>query len=194
MSIIKKILQVKFIRNVFVFINKLLLSPFYDQKYLSGYYFDVKIMGWLWAWKSIPFKLIGVNNNIPWPASPDIRIHKAENIIFPVDAINIFQSPGCYYNNFSAKIIIGDGVYIAPNVGIITANHDVNDLDRHIPGKDVVIKNGSWIGMNSVILPGVELGEKTIVGAGSVVTKSFPVGNCVIAGNPAKIIKIIEKV
>ncbi|MBO8759626.1 type 8 capsular polysaccharide synthesis protein Cap8J, partial [Staphylococcus aureus] len=57
--------------------------------------------------------------------------------------------------------------------------------------EDVKIGNYSWIGMNSVILPGVELGEHTIVGAGSVVTKSFPEGNVVIGGNPAKIIKKI---
>ena len=47
--------------------------------------------------------------------------------------------------------------------------------------------------MNSIILPNVTLGDFTIVGAGSVVTKSFPEGYCVIAGNPAKIIKQLDK-
>ena len=43
--------------------------------------------------------------------------------------------------------------------------------------------------MNSVILPGVTLGEDMVVGAGSIVTKSFPDGHCIIAGNPAKLIR-----
>ena len=46
--------------------------------------------------------------------------------------------------------------------------------------------------MNSVVLPGVKLGDHTVVGAGSIVTKSFPEGYCVIAGNPAKMIKKIN--
>ncbi|MGI8315821.1 acyltransferase [Halobacillus mangrovi] len=186
---IRKLLKINLFKKIFIAVNKVLLSPFFNTRYLKGYYFEKKSMGWLWAWKSIPFKLVGVNTNIPWPASHNIRIHKAENMIFSPSSINIFQSPGCYYNNFSAKIVIGEGVYIAPNVGIITANHDVNNLDKHMPGEDVIINKDTWIGMNSVILPGVILGEKTIVGAGSVVTKSFPEGNCVIAGNPAKVIK-----
>lgn len=52
-----------------------------------------------------------------------------------------------------------------------------------------MIGDKCWIGMNSVILPGVVLGDNTIVGAGSVVTKSFENGHCVVAGNPAKLIK-----
>ena len=87
------------------------------------------------------------------------------------------------------KIVIGEGTYIAPNVGIITTNHDLNNPDEHLGGEDVLIGKQCWIGMNSVILPGVVLGDHTIVGAGSIVTKSFHEGNCVIAGNPARKIK-----
>ena len=165
------------------------LKIFYKKKYLTGYYFDEKVMGWLWAWKAIPFKLLGINTKLPFPADSSVRIHNAENLIFDKNDMHIFQSTGTYFNNFSAKIYLGRGVYIAPNVGIITANHDLNNLKKHVNGEDVIIGNYSWIGMNSVILPGVELGERTIVGAGSVVTKCFPEGNVVIGGNPAKVIK-----
>ena len=165
------------------------LKLFYKKKYLSGYYYEEKVMGWLWAWKAVPFKLLGVNTKLPFPADSTVRIHNAENVIFDKNDLHIFQSPGTYFNNFSAKIYLGKGIYIAPNVGIITANHDVNDLKKHISGENVIIGDYSWIGMNSVILPGVKLGEKTIVGAGSVVTKSYEEGNIVIAGNPAKVIK-----
>jgi bifunctional N-acetylglucosamine-1-phosphate-uridyltransferase/glucosamine-1-phosphate-acetyltransferase GlmU-like protein len=46
---------------------------------------------------------------------------------------------------------------------------------------------------NSIVLPGVTLGPRTIVGAGSVVTKPFPEGNCIIAGNPARVIKNLNE-
>lgn len=114
-----------------------------------------------------------------------------ENIDFHPDDLNNFQSFGIYYQAIG-RITIGKGSYIAPNVGLITANHDITNLDLHTEPKPIVLGEKCWIGMNSVVLPGVILGDHTIVGAGSVVTKSFPEGNCVIAGNPAKIIKEIK--
>ncbi len=73
-------------------------------------------------------------------------------------------------------------------MGIITQNHDPQNPNKHLPAKEVVIGDNCWIGMNAVILPGVHLGDHITVGAGAVVTHSFE-GNCVIAGNPARIIK-----
>ncbi|MEG0577786.1 MAG: acyltransferase [Bacilli bacterium] len=112
-------------------------------------------------------------------------------LFFP-EEIHNFQD-NVYFQAINGRIIIGKDVYIAPNVGLINSNHDINKLENHINGSDIVIGNCSWIGMNSVILPGVILGDKTIVGAGSVVTKSFKMGNVIIAGNPAKIIKKINE-
>lgn len=77
-------------------------------------------------------------------------------------------------------------------MGLITANHDINNPDLHTESKDIMLGEKCWIGMNSVILPGVTLGNHTTVGAGSIVTKSFPEGYCVIAGNPAIKIKDID--
>ena len=185
-----KIIAKKLLKKMFVSISRLILPLFFRKEYLSGKWFQGCISGWLWAWKGVWWKKFHkFNSNIPWPVSPQIRINCAENIIFHQDDLNNFQGFGNYYQNFSAKIVIGKGTYIAPNVGIITANHDPLQIDKHLPGEDVVLGEGCWIGMNSVILPGVILGPHTTVGAGSVVTKSFAEGHCVIAGNPAKVIR-----
>ena len=165
---------------------------FYESKYLQSEYFKkITSPGWQWAACDISYRLCtGKHWNIKWPVSPYIDC--TENIIFCIDDINNFHGSGNYYQAFDAKIIIGKGTYIAKNVGIITSNHDCYNLKKHKEGRDVVLGEECWIGMNSVILPGVRLGNKTIVGAGSVVTKSFENGRCVIAGNPARIIKNLD--
>lgn len=169
---------------------------FYDPKYLKGKYFD-KVrysIGWRWVMRSVFMqKIVGINRNVPFPVSFRISIANWKNIEFDRDNINIFQKCGNYYQAAEAKIVIGKDAQIANNVGIITTNHDLNDFSVHQEGKPIYIGDECWIGYNAVILPGVVLGPHTAVGAGSVVTKSFPEGNCVIAGNPAKIIRIIER-
>ena len=162
---------------------------FYESKYIKGKWFEgLYADGWLWAMKDIIHRIVfRTNLGIKWPVSPHICC--GTNIDFHIDDLNNFQGYGNYFQTIGAKIKIGKGCYIAANVGIITTNHDINDLDKHQEGKDVVLGEKCWIGMNSVILPGITLGNKTIVGAGSVVTKSFPNGNCIIAGNPARVIR-----
>jgi acetyltransferase-like isoleucine patch superfamily enzyme len=171
-------------------IFKVIGSIFFGKEYLIGKYFEESIQGWRWLLKGIFWqKILGINKHIPWPVSPFIIISNPNNILFDANDINNFQTFGNYFQNSEAKIYIGKGTYIAPNVGIITVNHNPNDLDKYLDGKDVIIGKKCWVGMNSIILPGVELGDNTIVGAGSIVTKSFPEGNVIIAGNPAKKIK-----
>lgn len=164
--------------------------PFYHNKYLKGKWFrSVLSDGWHWAYVDILHRILYHKHlNIPWPVSPYINCGR--EIVFDVDDINLFQGIGNYYQTFS-KITIGKGTWIAQNVGIITANHNLENPEKHLPAKDVVLGENCWVGMNSMILPGVVLGPHTVVGAGSVVTKSFPDGYVVIAGNPAKVIKHI---
>ena len=92
-----------------------------------------------------------------------------------------------------AKVTIGNNAFLGPNVSIFTACHPLQaeKRNRFIEwAEPVVIGHNVWIGGDVTILPGVTLGDNVVVGAGSVVTKSFP-SNVVIGGNPAKIIKTI---
>lgn len=174
-------------------IVRLFILMFYDKKYLQGKYFDNNINGYIWAIKSIWCKnILRLAPPRPFPTSLGCVISNPENIHFHPDDLNNFQGFGNYYQNFKGHIYLGKGCYIAPNVGIITANHKLDNLDEHEEGRDVILGERCWIGMNSVVLPGVVLGNKTTVAAGSVVTKSFPEGNVVIGGVPAKVIKILE--
>lgn len=173
---------------------KIVFSAFFDKKYLIGRHFDSGYIGYYWAIKSIWHgSVLRLGARMPWPTALGCRISNAKNIEFHPDDLNIFQSSGTYFQNFSGKIYLGKGCYIAPNVGIITANHRIDALDEHTEGRDVKIGSACWLGMNSIILPGVELGHNTIVGAGSVVTKSFPEGNVIIGGVPAVLIKKIGR-
>lgn len=166
---------------------------FFDRRRLVGIYFDDSTTGWKWVLRGILFqKILGFNRNITWPVSPLNSVSISRNLEFDPDDINMFnEMSGKYFQNFAAPIRIGKGTWIASNVGIITANHDPTDLNRHLPGQEVVIGEACWIGMNAMILPGVHLGPRTIVGAGSVVTRSFPEGDCVVVGNPARLVRTL---
>lgn len=97
-------------------------------------------------------------------------------------------------------IEIGDDVLIASNVQIYTATHPTDPRERCIPDArpgesfcntyalPVKICDRVWIGGGAIILPGVTIGENSVIGAGSVVTRSIP-ANCVAVGNPCRVIK-----
>lgn len=85
------------------------------------------------------------------------------------------------------RILLGNDVYLAPNVCFFASGHDTSDLSQLVGGS-IIIGDHVWIGANTIILPGIEIGADCVIGAGSVVTKNIP-ANSIAAGNPAKIIK-----
>ncbi len=179
---------IKYILNPVRPLMKFALSCFFDQKYLQGRYFDRSLAGYLWGFRAIwQRNILRLAYPMPFPIGLTCHVKNGNKIEFHPDDINNFQSPGLYLQNSSGNITLGRGCYLGPNVGIITENHDPSDLDKHLSPRDVTIGEKCWIGMNSVILPGVVLGAHTIVGAGSIVTRSFPEGHCVLMGSPARV-------
>jgi len=111
---------------------------------------------------------------------------------------NIYLGEKVYFN-FDCVILdvcevrIGNYVFIAPGVHIYTATHPLEANLRRTQefGKPVTIGSDVWIGGKAIICPGVTIGDRSVIGAGSVVTKDVPVG-VVVAGNPARVIRKIE--
>lgn len=110
---------------------------------------------------------------------------------FHVGKLSIGQNSvvnfGCYLDN-RRGITIGDNVGIAHNTKIYTLGHDLNDSEFKTKGAPVHINDNSFIFSNSLIMPGVTIGEGAIVLAGSVVTKDVAPW-IIVGGNPAKKVK-----
>ncbi len=96
-------------------------------------------------------------------------------------------------NTIIGPVTISDNVNIGQNVTISGLNHNYEDPSKTISEQGVgtspiKIENDVWIGANSVVLPGIQIGNHCVIGAGSVITKDIPPYS-VVVGNPARIIK-----
>lgn len=133
------------------------------------------------------FAEVGENCYIepPLQANWGIHTHFGENV----------------YVNFNLTLVddthifIGDNVMIGPNVTITTAGHPIDpSMRQKLAQFNIPVKIGSnvWLGANSVILPGVTIGNNSVIGAGSIVTKDIP-KNVVAVGNPCRVLREISK-
>jgi serine acetyltransferase len=140
-------------------------------------------------------RILRINSDVPWPVHWSSIVRPASGIklknwlSYPPGYVVYPGASNGNYIQAANGIELGVNVRIGPGVAIVSANHDVNNYDKWPKTPPIKIGDDVWLGANSVILPGVELGNHTVVAAGAVVTKSFVNGNCILAGVPARIVK-----
>jgi acetyltransferase-like isoleucine patch superfamily enzyme len=105
---------------------------------------------------------------------------------------NVFINQGCTLNDIGG-ISIGDEVFIAPRVSLITSGHPIDPAlrRRQIFAAPIKIERGVWICMGATVLHGVTVGEDSVVAAGAVVTRDVPAG-VVVGGVPARVLRSVS--
>ncbi|MEZ0136762.1 MULTISPECIES: acyltransferase [Novosphingobium] len=107
---------------------------------------------------------------------------------------NAFINRNVYFD-LNSHVSIGDRVYVANHVRFITTNHEIGDRNQRagpIRPAPIVVGDGAWIGANAIILPGVHIGNGSVVAAGAVVTRDVP-ENSLVAGVPARIVRTLPE-
>ncbi len=134
-------------------------------------------------------KILRINSRVPWPVHWTSEVKCFEKIK------RVTETPGstlgCYIDGRNG-IEIGENVWLGPKISLISMDHNLADYYKYKVESPIRIGRDSLLTTNCIILSGVELGPHTVVAAGAVVTKSFPEGNQVLAGNPAVVIRKLE--
>jgi serine acetyltransferase len=159
-------------------------------------YIEARLLPRLWGLFLINAfcqRVLGINRRMP------CLVHFTSQIVQPA---KIHLGQGTWPSLFASShlylqagngIFLGDNCLIGPGAKIVSANHDPADPKRRWrKTRPVRIGADCWIGANAVILPGVAIGDRAVVGAGAVVTRDVPPG-AVVAGNPAQIIRYVGK-
>jgi acetyltransferase-like isoleucine patch superfamily enzyme len=141
----------------------------------------------LWLLNAFCQRVLRINSQIPW------NVHFTSVVTGKVRigdqvATSFAASGGCYIQAING-IEIGDETLFAPGVKIISANHSLDDLACAEKAPPIRIGKRVWIGANAVILPGIQIGDDAVIGAGSIVTKTVAAG-AIVAGNPARLIRM----
>ena len=158
---------------------------------LAGYRQEFRFMGFSrYLGYGIMQRLFRINAHVPWPVHWSSTVSSPQRITFAREINPLGYSPGSYIQALNG-VQVGTNVIHAVGLTIVSSNHDYLDFKKHVASGPVCIGDNCWLGAHVTLLPGVALGPHTIVAAGSVVSKSFPAGDCVIGGVPARILKQI---
>jgi maltose O-acetyltransferase len=159
------------------------------------------------AWRMVPeINAVGVRNRkkgIEMLVAVCPNIHPTVDIVFPITTLDYLDRIYIGENTFvnmgfvhlsSGRVSIGKDCFIGPNAHFYTPNHEIEDLELRRAAwqydAPITVGDDCWFGGDVTVVPGVTIGSNVVVGAGSVVTKDVP-NNCVVAGNPARIVKQI---
>jgi len=140
--------------------------------------------------RAIMEELFGSVGKDVW-IEPDFRCEFGKNITI---GDNVYINFGCIILD-CAKVTIGENALLGPNIGIYPVNHAIDAEERingGCIGLPVSIGKRVWLGGDVKILAGVTIGDDTVIGAGSVVTKSIP-AKVIAAGNPCRVIREITE-
>lgn len=140
--------------------------------------------------KRILGELLGSVGENVW-IEPDFRCEFGRNIIIED---NVYINFGCVILD-CAQVVIGKNTLIGPNVGIYPVNHAIDARERIngcCCGKPVRIGSNVWLGGDVKILAGVTIGDNSIIGTGSIVTKDVP-ENVIAVGNPCRVLRRITE-
>jgi len=170
-------------------LKSLSFIPFINRLYNRKYY--ATGIG-IYLINSFYKRILGINRQGDFLLNFTSRANSPKKIIILKDTdsstvyLSLATSGGCYYQAING-IEFGEGTIWSNNCSFISANHSFVDLKKHEKVSKIKIGKNVWLGSNCVVLPEVIIGNNSIIGAGSIVTKSFP-KNSIVVGNPAKII------
>lgn len=138
-------------------------------------------------------KFFKIGRDVSIDSNARIDVYKTKDVIPQLKIANNVMISFNFTALVTTSLVIDENVLIASNVFITTENHGINPelgpyINQQLVSGDVHIKRNVWIGEKVIILPGVTVGEYSIIGAGSIVTKNIPPYS-IACGNPAKVIK-----
>lgn len=131
-------------------------------------------------------KILRFNGGARWPVHHTSRVLYRRRLQLGRRTFPGWNS--CCYIQARNGIILGNNVVIASGVGLVSANHDVDDYEKWSPAPPIRIGDNVWIGMHAIVTPGVTIGDNVVIGANSVVTSDIP-SNSIAVGSPARVIK-----
>lgn len=162
----------------------------FNRKQMRSIGLGVLAVNWLFQ------RILRINVHCRHAVHFTSRVSFPQRIVFTGD-VSVREAEICLASSIACYIQARNGVRIdrsvrfAAGVKLISANHDEQDRSQFADSQPIILSSRVWLGANVVVLPGVTIGENSIVGAGSVVTKDIP-ANVVAGGIPCRVIRPLK--